>query len=267
MKQQVLFPCYNQVEEIYMNLEGKVAIVTGSTRGIGNAIAKLYLKSGAKVAICGSKEENAITAMEKIKEELKIENDQIMPIGVNMKDTQSIQIMVKKVIEKWQRIDILVNNAGITSNKSLLDSTDEDFYEMFDINVFGTLKTTREVVKYMKETGGSIINTSSMVGINGGKNQVAYASSKFAINGITKSLAKELGQYNIRVNAVAPGVVETDMMKDTVTEEMKQMLIHMTPLAKMAEPKDLAGAYLYLASNESCFTTGTIIQVDGGLVM
>ena len=138
---------------------------------------------------------------------------------------------------------------------------------MFEVNVFGLLKTTREVVKYMKETGGVIINTSSMVGINGGRNQVSYAASKFAVNGITKSLAKELGMYNIRVNAVAPGVVETDMMRDSVNQDMKDMLIKMTPLHKIAEGKDLAGAYLYLASDEAKFTTGTIIQVDGGLVM
>ena len=118
----------------------------------------------------------------------------------------------------------------------------------------------------MKETGGSIINTSSMVGNYGARNQSAYASSKFAINGLTKSLAKELGMYNIRVNAVAPGVVATDMMS-IVTDEMKQGLLRMTPLNKMAEPTDLAGAYLYLASDLSKFTTGTIIQVDGGLVM
>ncbi len=250
-----------------MKLEGKVALITGSTRGIGYAVASLFLKEGANVAICGSKEENAIHAIEKLKEEIKIEENQVLPIGVNLKDTQSIQTMVEKVIQKWGKIDILVNNAGITSEKSLLDSNDEDFYEMFEVNVFGLLKTTREVVKYMKETGGSIINTSSMVGINGGRNQVSYAASKFAVNGITKSLAKELGPYQIRVNAIAPGVVGTDMMRETVTEEMKQRLIQMTPLKKMAEPKDLAGAYLYLASEEANFTTGTIIQVDGGLVM
>ena len=138
---------------------------------------------------------------------------------------------------------------------------------MFDINFFGVVSLTREVVKHMKETGGSIINTSSMVGMYGGRNQSAYASSKFAINGLTKSLAKELGMYNIRVNAVAPGVVGTDMVKENVSEEMKQGLLRMTPLNKMADPSDLAGAYLYLASDLSKFTTGTIVQVDGGLVM
>ena len=249
-----------------MNLENKVALITGSTRGIGNSIARLFLENNAKVVICGSTKENAEKAVVKMKEELNLTDDNIMGIGLNMKDTSTIKESVDKVINKWNKIDILVNNAGITSNVSLLDSTDEDFMDMFQINFFGVVSLTREVVKHMKETGGSIINTSSMVGNYGARNQSAYASSKFAINGLTKSLAKELGMYNIRVNAVAPGVVATDMMS-IVTEEMKQGLLRMTPLNKMAEPTDLAGAYLYLASDLSKFTTGTIIQVDGGLVM
>ena len=249
-----------------MNLENKVALITGSTRGIGNSIARLFLENNAKVVICGSTKENAEKAVEKMKEELSLTDENIMGIGLNMKDASSMKSSVEEVINKWGRIDVLVNNAGITSNVSLLDSTDEQFMEMFQINFFGVVSLTREVVKYMKETGGSIINTSSMVGNYGARNQSAYASSKFAINGLTKSLAKELGMYNIRVNAVAPGVVATDMMS-IVTEEMKQGLLRMTPLNKMAEPTDLAGAYLYLASDLSKFTTGTIIQVDGGLVM
>lgn len=249
-----------------MNLKNKVALITGSTRGIGNSIAKLFLENGAKVVICGSTKENAEKAVTKMKEELNLTDDNIIGIGLNMKDNSSMKSSVDEVINKWGRVDVLVNNAGITSNVSLLDSTDEQFMEMFQINFFGVVSLTREVVKHMKETGGSIINTSSMVANYGARNQAAYASSKFAINGLTKSLAKELGMYNIRVNAVAPGVVATDMMS-IVTEEMKQGLLRMTPLNKMAEPTDLAGAYLYLASDLSKFTTGTIIQVDGGLVM
>ena len=250
-----------------MNLDNKVVLITGSTRGIGNSIARLFLENSAKVVICGSNIENAKKAVENIKSDLNISDNNIMPVGLNMKDKESIKYVVESVIDRFGRIDVLINNAGITSNISLLDSTDEEFYEMFDINFFGVVSLTREVVKHMKNTGGSIINTSSMVGMYGGRNQSAYASSKFAINGLTKSLAKELGMYNIRVNAVAPGVVGTDMVKENVSEEMKQGLLRMTPLNKMAEPSDLAGAYLYLASDLSKFTTGTIIQVDGGLVM
>lgn len=250
-----------------MNLDNKVVLITGSTRGIGNSIARLFLQNNAKVVICGSNIDNAKKAVEEIKNELSIDDSHMMPVGLNMKDKESIKEVVNLVINQFGKIDILINNAGITSNVSLLDSTDEQFEEMFEINFFGVVTLTREVVKYMKDIGGSIINTSSMVGMYGGRNQSAYASSKFAINGLTKSLAKELGIYNIRVNAVAPGVVGTDMVKENVSEQMKQGLLRMTPLNRMAEPNDLAGAYLYLASDLSKFTTGTIIQVDGGLVM
>lgn len=250
-----------------MNIENKIVLITGSSRGIGNAIAREFVKGKAKVVVCGSKLENAEKAVEEIKKDLNINEDILLPVGINIKDSEDIKRVVEEVITKWGRIDVLINNAGITSNVSLLDSTDEEFKEMFDINFFGVVSLTREVVKHMKDTGGSIINTSSMVGTYGGRNQSAYASSKFAINGLTKSLAKELGMYNIRVNAVAPGVVGTDMVRDNVSEEMKAGLMRMTPLARMAEPKDLAGIYLYLASDASAFTTGTIIGVDGGLIM
>ncbi len=250
-----------------MNVENKVVLITGSSRGIGNAIAREFVKGKAKVVVCGSKLDNAKVAVEDIKKDLNVTLDYLLPVGLNMKDSSDMKRVVDEIIAKWGRIDVLINNAGITSNVSLLDSTDEEFQEMFDINFFGVVSLTREVVKYMKDTGGSIINTSSMVGVYGGTNQSAYASSKFAINGLTKSLAKELGKYNIRVNAVAPGVVGTDMVKENVTEEMKAGLVRMTPLGKMAEPKDLAGIYLYLASDASNFTTGQIIGVDGGLVM
>ena len=250
-----------------MNVKDKVILITGSSRGIGNAIAREFVNSGAKVVICGSKLENATKAVEEIKKDLNVNDDYLLPVGINMKDTSDIKRVVDTVINKWGRIDVLINNAGITSNVSLLDSTDEEFREMFDINFFGVVSLTREVVKYMKDNGGSIINTSSMVGTYGERNQSAYASSKFAINGLTKSLAKELGMYNIRVNAVAPGVVGTDMVRENVSEEMKQGLLRMTPLSRMADPKDLAGIYLYLASDISNFTTGQVIGVDGGLIM
>lgn len=248
-------------------LSEKVAIITGSSRGIGYAIAELFLKEKAKVVICGSRLESAEKAAHKLISS-GFDKENIMPLVVNMDRPEDFAKAVEEVVNKFGKIDVLVNNAGITSNVQFLESTREEFEEMFKVNFFGVTDFTREVVRYMKESGGgSIINTSSMVGINGGRGQVAYASSKAAINGLTISLAKELGPYNIRVNAVAPGVVETDMMRDAVNTDMKKMLIGMTPLRKMAEPSDLAGAYLYLASDVAKFTTGTIIKVDGGLMM
>ena len=247
-------------------LEGKVALITGSSRGIGYAIAKLFLEEKAKVVICGSKLDSALKACDTFSNEWYADN--VMPLELNVSRPDTFNNVINNVIDKWGKIDILVNNAGITSNVPFTHSTSEEFMEMFKINFFGVVDLTREVVKHMKENGGgSIINTSSMVGINGGRGQTAYASSKSAINGLTISLAKELGGYNIRVNAVAPGVVGTDMMRDSVNDDMKKMLIGMTPLRKMASPEDLAGAYLYLASDRASFTTGTIIKVDGGLMM
>ena len=248
-------------------LEGKVALITGSSRGIGFSIAKLFLKEKARVVICGSKKESANKARDVLVNE-GFDDSCIMTLELNMNKEDTFESCVDEIISKWGKIDVLVNNAGITTNVPFVDTTRQEFMEMFNINFFGVVDLTREVVKYMKDNGGgSIINTSSMVGINGGRGQASYASSKSAINGLTISLAKELGQYNIRVNAVAPGVVGTDMMRESVNDTMKQMLINMTPLKKMAEADDLAGAYLYLASDISNFTTGTIIKVDGGLMM
>lgn len=250
-----------------MNLKDKVILITGSSRGIGNEVAKAFIEQDSKVVICGSALDNAVNAVNNIKKEINFNSNNVLAVGLNIKDTNSIKECVDKVINKWGRIDVLINNAGITSNVSLLNSTDSQFREMFDINFFGVVNLTREVVNYMKDTGGSIINTSSMVGVYGGINQSAYSSSKFAINGLTKSLAKELGKYNIRVNSVAPGVVDTDMMRENVSEEMKNTLISMTPLRKIASPKDLIGIYLYLASPLSSFTTGEIISISGGLMI
>ena len=249
-----------------MRLENKVAIITGASRGIGFAIAEAFVREGAKVAVCGSRLSSAEKAVSILRE--KYPQAEMLPIGVNVNDTEEIKSMVSAVVDKWGRVDALVNNAGVTSTKSILEMTDEDFTSVIDINLVGPFKIIREVAKVMRDNGGgSIINTSSMVGSYGGKMQTAYSSSKFGINGLTKSCAKELGQYNIRVNAVAPGAVATDMAKEFTSDKMRQFLAMMTPLGRMAEPDELAGAYVYLASDEATFTTGTIVNVDGGLVM
>lgn len=248
-----------------MKLKNKIAIITGSTRGIGYAVAEAFIKEGATVILCGSTQNSADIAANKILESFP--NSQVYPFGVNLTNTNEIKSLVQTVIDKYGKIDILVNNAGITGTCPLIDLTDDEWDKMISINVTGMFKITREVVKHMKDTGGSIINTSSMVGTNGSKMQVHYAASKGAINSITKSLAKELGKYNIRVNAVAPGVVLTDMTKDAVNDQMLGALKSMTPLGKAANPNELAGAYVYFASDDSSFTTGTILGVDGGLLM
>ncbi len=248
-----------------MVLKDKVTIITGASRGIGYEVARAFLKEGALVALCGSRLASAEKATEKLLGEFPAA--QILPLGVDVSDTESVNAMVDATLQKWGRVDVLINNAGITSAKSVLEMTDEDFDSVIRINLAGAFKCIRAAARVMQQNGGAIINTSSMIGTYGGKMQSAYASSKFGINGLTKSCAKEFGPYNIRVNAVAPGVVDTDMVSKSVNETMLAGLKAMTPLGRMANPAELAGAYVYLASDAASFTTGTIVHVDGGIVM
>ena len=249
-----------------MRLLDKVAIITGScTNGIGYAIAKAYIKEGAKVVICGVNENE--TEDGRARMNIDCPNADFLAVKVDITKNEDVENVFKLAYEKWGKIDILVNNAGIAPRISMEEMNDIDFTNIMNINTTGAFRCTKEAIKYMKETGGSIINTSSFVSINPSPYQAAYSASKAAMNGLTKSNAKELGKYNIRVNAVAPGVVMTDMVKESVSDEMVQRMKMMTPLQRSATPEDLVGLYIHLASDESTFTTGTIINVDGGLVM
>lgn len=248
-----------------MRLKDKVAIIIGSSTGIGFEIANQYLKEGAKVVITGLNEDNTEKAKDKLLE--LNPNGKVLGCVVDNTNTKQVEELFKKTIDKFQKVDILVNNAGIAPYKPLEVTTDEDFMKVIDINLVGAFRCTREAVKYMKENGGSIINTSSFVSLYGAATQAAYSASKAGMNGLTKSNAKELGKYKIRVNAVAPGVVMTDMVKNTVNDETVARLNQMTPIGRAATPSDIAGIYVYLASDESLCTTGTIINIDGGLVM
>ncbi len=244
-----------------MRLKNKVAIVTGGSTGIGLAIVNAYLKEGAKVVIVSySKDEidQAISDLSK-----KYDKNNILGVPCDVRSTKDVKNVVSEAIKKFNRIDILVNNAGITSAKPSEEVTDEEFINMFDVNTFGVFRFIREVIPHMKKEGGSIINTSSMVANNGARMQAAYSASKYAINGITTSCAKELGMYNIRVNAVSPGAVMTNMVRQSTTEEMREMLCKTCALNRISEPEELAGAYVYLASDEASFTTGAILKVDG----
>ena len=250
-----------------MKLKNKIAIITGSTRGIGFAIAKTFLKEGAKVAICGSTLKNAQNAAEKILAEQP--KAQILPLGLNITDTESVNHAIAQVTTTWGGIDILVNNAGITNAKAITEISDAEFDSVIAVDLAGPFKCIRAVARVMQAQGrgGSIINTSSMVSLYGSAYQASYASAKSGINGLTKSCAKELGPFKIRVNAVAPGVVLTDMVAASVDECTMANLQRLTPLGRAAQPEEIAGAYLYLASDDASFTTGCILSVDGGIVM
>lgn len=248
-----------------MRLKDKVAIITGGSTGIGYAITEAYLQEGAKVVIASYSENEVVSAKEELSK--KYDENNILGVTCDVKNTEDVKKVVKETINKFGKIDILINNAGITSAKPTVNVTDEEFINMFDVNTFGPFRFIREVIPYMQEKGGSIINTSSMVGSYASAMQAAYSSSKFAVNGLTKACAKELGRYNIRVNAIAPGAVMTNMVKDATTEEQQAMLSKVCPLGRIANPEELSGAYVYLGSDESTFTNGTIISVDGGTVM
>ena len=244
-------------------LKGKIAVVTGGTRGIGYSIVKKYLENGAKVVLFGSRAETVEKALASLKEEnaeWEVSGDY-----PNLKDAGSVEEAVAKVKEKYGRIDILVNNAGVSDSKPVDEYTSEHFSNIMQLNVNAIMNAVMPVVKIMKEQGGGcILNTSSMVSICGQPSGVAYPTSKSAVNGLTWSLARELGPSGIRVNAVAPGIIKTDMVA-AIPEKMIQPLINAVPLRRVGEPEDIANAFLFLASDMASYVTGEILSVDGAM--
>ncbi|MBQ8872265.1 MAG: SDR family oxidoreductase [Bacilli bacterium] len=242
-------------------LNGKVAVVTGGTRGIGYATVKKFLDEGAKVVLFGSKESSVAKALESLKNE---NNDyEVTGLYPDLSDIKSVEEAFDSIIKEYGKIDILVNNAGISARESLYDYTSEAFDNIIDLNIKAVFNCSKVVAPYMKENGGGVIlNTSSMVSIYGQPSGVGYPTSKFAVNGMTKSLARELGKDNIRVNAVAPGVIRTDMVA-ALPEEMVKMVCAQIPLGRMGEPEDIANAFAFLASDSASFITGAILSVDG----
>ena len=242
-------------------LNGKVAVVTGGTRGIGYATVKKFLDEGAKVVLFGSKESSVAKALESLKNE---NNDyEVTGLYPDLSDIKSVEEAFDIIIKEYGKIDILVNNAGISARESLYDYTSEAFDNIIDLNIKAVFNCSKVVAPYMKENGGGVIlNTSSMVSIYGQPSGVGYPTRKFAVNGMTKSLARELGKDNIRVNAVAPGVIRTDMVA-ALPEEMVKMVCAQIPLGRMGEPEDIATAFAFLASDSASFITGAILSVDG----
>lgn len=249
---------------MYGLLKGKVAVVTGGTRGIGYAIVKKFLEEGAITVLCGSREETAKSALAKIKAEMP--DAQVDAIWPHLSDRVQMTEALTAIKNKYGRLDILANNAGISQNTPLFDYNDDDFDKIMDLNVKAVYSCTRAAAELMKETGGSIINTSSIVSYNGQGAGCGYPASKFAVNGLTKSLSRELGRYGIRVNAVAPGVTKTDMLA-VLPDEMIQPIIKNIPLGRMAEPEDIANAFLFLASDLSSYISGAILPVAGAVVI
>ena len=244
-----------------MRLKDKVAIITGGSRGIGYATADAFLREGAKVILTASSQESANKAVASLKE--KYPNSIIAGISPNLADLKSVRDAFVIATAQYGCVDILVNNAGVSESTPFMEYTEETFDKVMDLNVKGVFVPTRVAVEYMKEqASGVVLNTSSMVSIYGQPSGFAYPASKFAVNGLTLSLARELGPKGIRVNAVAPGITETDMMK-AVPKEVIEPLIQQIPLRRLGQPEDIANAFVFLASEEASYISGVVLQVDG----
>ncbi len=244
-----------------MLLQGKTAVVTGGTRGIGYKVAETYLKNGAKVAILGSRQETVEKALEKLREEDP--SWEAAGYWPDLSDYEEVAQTFLQIRERFGSLDILVNNAGISARESIFEYAPQDFKKIMDLNVTAVFQCSKAAAGIMKSQGGGVIlNTSSMVSLYGQPAGVGYPASKFAVNGMTKSLARELGRDNIRVNAVAPGVTRTDMVA-ALPEEMVERISATIPLGRMGEPQDVANAFLFLASDLASSVTGAILSVDG----
>ena len=246
-------------------LEGKVAIVTGGTRGIGLGIVKRFLEEGATVMFFGSRKETAMKTLLELKNESP--NAKVNCMWPLLTCEVNVVTAFDAVVEKLGRLDILVNNAGISQRTALEDYTEEEFDKIMNLNVKAAFLCSKVAAEIMKKQGGGVIlSTSSVVSLYGQQSGVGYPTSKFAINGLTKSLARELGKYHIRVNAVAPGVVETDMVK-ALPQEIIEPIIQQIPLGRMAQPEDIANAFVYLASDLASYVSGEILSVDGAVII
>ncbi|WP_163100745.1 3-oxoacyl-ACP reductase FabG [Peribacillus alkalitolerans] len=246
-----------------MRLKDKVAIITGGANGIGWEAVQVFLREGASVAIADFDEENGSQRLSSLQG--YIENTAFFQ--VNVADRASVDRMVERVLQRFGKIDILINNAGITRDAMLTKLSVDDFQKVLDVNLTGVFHCTQAVVPTMISQGfGKIINTSSVSGVYGNVGQTNYAAAKSGLIGMTKTWAKELGRKGINVNAVAPGFIATGMV-ETVPEKVIQQLTSTIPLQRLGKPEDIANAYLFLSSEESNYVNGTVLHVDGGIMM
>ena len=244
-----------------MKLKGKVALITGGSRGIGYATADAFLREGAKVIIAASSQSSADKAVSQLRE--KYPDSVIEGISPDLAKLESVREAFGHIRKTIGCVDILVNNAGVSESTPFTEYTEETFDKVMDLNVKGVFNSIRAASECMLARGtGVILSTSSMVSKHGQPSGLAYPVSKFAVNGLTVSLARELGPKGIRVNAVAPGIIETDMMK-AVPEEVIKPLISQIPLRRLGKPEDIANAFVFLASDDASYITGVVLSVDG----
>jgi 3-oxoacyl-[acyl-carrier protein] reductase len=245
---------------VNIDLTGKTALVTGSTRGIGRTIAGALADSGARVAVVGRDKSKADSVAEEI-------GRGALGFGCDVRDTAAVAALVSDVEKAFGGIDILVNNAGLTRDNLVMRLKDEDWDEVMNANLRGAFAAIRAASRgMMKKRAGRIINMASVVGLNGNKGQANYAASKAGLIALTKSVAKELGSRNILVNAIAPGFIETEMT-DAMTPEARAALTGLIPLERLGRTEDIASAVVFLASDHASYINGQVIVIDGGMVM
>jgi 3-oxoacyl-[acyl-carrier protein] reductase len=244
-------------------LDGKKAMVTGAARGIGRAIAERLAQQGADIALCDldanwlADTAAAVTAMGR----------RTVSIGVDVSNSTGVNDAVAKALQEFGRIDILVNNAGITKDTLLVRMSDEDWDAVLNVNLKGTFLFSRAVAKpMMKQRGGCIVNIASIIGLIGNAGQCNYAASKAGVIALTKSVARELASRNVRVNAVAPGFIESKMT-DALSEDIRGKMLDAIPLKRFGTPADVADTVVFLASDASSYITGHVVTVSGGMVM
>ena len=245
-------------------LEGKTAVVTGGSRGIGEAVALRLAAEGADVALCASR---SLGAAQAVVEQIQNRGRKGLALQADVSNPEHVGSLFKTVLDAWGQIDILVNNAGITRDNLLMRLKEEDWDAVLDVNLKGAFLCVKAVSRAMiKARSGRIINISSVVGLMGNAGQVNYSASKSGLIGLTKSAAKELATRNITANVVAPGFIPTEMTK-TMSADVQEELLRQIPLGKLGSPQDIAAAVAFLASDDAAYITGQVLVVDGGMVM
>ena len=244
-------------------LKNKVCLITGTSRGIGKAIAELFAKEGA-IVYANAREDGCLTEWADILN--KETCGEVLPLYFDLAKPEEIKQAIIRIKKEQGRVDVLVNNAGMVTNELLGMISRDKTREMFEVNVLGLLDLTQFVVSkfMMRQKCGSVINMASMVGLEGSKGQIAYSASKGAVISMTKSMAKELAPHNIRVNAIAPGMIGTERLQNTIKEAYKDN-IPMIGMGRLGMPEEIAQACLYFASDASSYTTGQILAVGGGI--
>ncbi|MFN8575342.1 MAG: beta-ketoacyl-ACP reductase [Candidatus Sericytochromatia bacterium] len=243
-----------------MKLKGKVVVLTGAAQGIGASIAKVFSSQGASLALIDKQEE----LLKKFADDLKKTNENISYFSFDITDKESVKDAISKIKEQYGRIDVLVNNAGVTRDSMSYKMTEENWDLVMDINLKAPFLLIQEVFPIMKEQKDGVILNASSVSSQGNVGQANYSASKAGLIGMTKSLALEFARYNVRVNCIAPGFTETEMIK-TIPDEVKSKIVERVPMKRLAQPEEIADAYLFLASDNAKFITGQTLFVDGGL--